>query len=60
MFLILLCRESRYFEDIVKLWIFRLRTIYNFFQVWHKYEQVMDKTKASFERVMNKSWKGKE
>ena len=28
------CRESRYFEDIVKLWIFRLRTIYNFFQVW--------------------------
>ena len=32
-FLFILCRESRYFEDILKLWIFRLRTIYNFFQV---------------------------
>ena len=28
------CCKSRYFEDIVKVWIFRLRTIYNFFQVW--------------------------
>ena len=35
MFLFVLCRESRYFEDIVKFWIFRLRTIYNFFQVCH-------------------------
>ena len=32
--LVILCRESRYFEDISKLWIFRLRTFYNFFQVW--------------------------
>ena len=31
--LFVLCRESRYFEDIVKFTIFRLRTIYNFFQV---------------------------
>ena len=30
---IVLCRESRYFEDIVKFIIFRLRRIYNFFQV---------------------------
>ena len=29
MFLFVLCRESRYFEDIVKFLIFRLRTIYN-------------------------------
>ena len=27
MFLFVLCRESRHFEDIVKYWIFRLRTI---------------------------------
>ena len=27
------CRESRYFEDISKLRIFRLRTLCNFFQV---------------------------
>ena len=27
------CRDSRYFEDIVKLWIYRLRTNYNFLQV---------------------------
>ena len=33
-FLFILCRKSRYFEDIVKLCIFRLRTIHNFFQVW--------------------------
>ena len=26
--------KLRYFEDIVKLWIFRLRMIHNFFQVW--------------------------
>ena len=32
-FLFILYRESHYFEDIVKLWIFCLRTIYNFFQV---------------------------
>ena len=31
--LFVLCRESRYFEDIVKFRIFHLRTIYNFFQV---------------------------
>ena len=29
-FLVSLCCESRYFEDIVNLRIFRLRTIYNF------------------------------
>ena len=29
MFLFFLCRESRYFEDIVTFWIFRLRTFYN-------------------------------
>ena len=34
MFLFVLWREWRYLEDIVKFWIFRLRTIYNFFQVW--------------------------
>ena len=33
MFLFILCRESRYFEDIVKFLIFRLLMIYNFFQV---------------------------
>ena len=33
-FLFVLFRESRYFEDIVKFRVFRLRTIYNFFQVW--------------------------
>ena len=32
-FLFVLCRESHYFKDIVKFLIFRLRTIYNFFQV---------------------------
>ena len=32
-FLFIVCRESRYFEDIVKLLIFRLRTIHYFFQV---------------------------
>ena len=32
-FLFIHCRKIRYFEDIVELWIFRLRTIYNFFQV---------------------------
>ena len=32
-FLLILCHNSHYFEDIVKLWIFRLRTIHNFFQV---------------------------
>ena len=31
MFLFILCRESHYFEDIVKFLIFRLKTIYNFF-----------------------------
>ena len=31
--LFILCRKSHYFEDIVKLKIFRLRMIYNFFQV---------------------------
>ena len=35
MYLFVLCRESRYFENIVKFIIFRLRTIYNFFQVWY-------------------------
>ena len=35
-FLLILCRESHYFEDIFKLFIFRLRMIYNFFQVWLK------------------------
>ena len=29
-----LCRESRYFEDVLNLWIFRLRKFYDFFQVW--------------------------
>ena len=33
MLLFVLCCESRYFEDIVKFSIFRLRTIYNFLQV---------------------------
>ena len=33
MLLFVLCCESRYFEDIVKFSIFRLRTIYDFFQV---------------------------
>ena len=32
-----LCRESRYFEGIVKFLIFRLRTINNFFQVFQYY-----------------------
>ena len=32
--LIIICRESRYFEDILKWSIFRLRTFYIFFQVW--------------------------
>ena len=36
-FLVILSRESRYFEDILKLWIFRLRTFYNFFQVCNKF-----------------------
>ena len=36
MFLFILCRESRYFEDTVKFSICRLRTIYDFFQVWAK------------------------
>ena len=31
---IVLCRESRYFEDIVKFLNFRLRMTDNFFQVW--------------------------
>ena len=31
--MVILCRESRYFEDISKLKIFRLRTFFNFFQV---------------------------
>ena len=34
MFLFVLCRESRYFEDIVKFLNFRLRMTDNFFQVW--------------------------
>ena len=33
MFLVTLCRESRYIEDILNLRIFRLRMIHNFFQV---------------------------
>ena len=40
LFLFIHCRESSFFEDIVKLWIFRLRTIYNFFQVWHKVPKI--------------------
>ena len=32
-FIFILSRESRYFKDIVKLLIFRLRMICNFFQV---------------------------
>ena len=32
-FLVILCRESRYFENNWGLWIFCLRTFYNFFQV---------------------------
>ena len=32
-FLFILRHESHYFVDIAKLRIFRLRTIYNFFQV---------------------------
>ena len=32
-FLFIFCHKSRYFEDIVMLWIFRLRTIHNFFHV---------------------------
>ena len=31
--ILIICRESCYFEDIIKLWIFCLRTIQNFFQV---------------------------
>lgn len=31
--LVVLCRKSCYFEDILKLWIFRLRTFCYFFQV---------------------------
>ena len=34
MFLFVVCRGSRYYEDIAKFLIFRLRTIYNFSQVW--------------------------
>ena len=34
MLLFVLCRVSRYFEDMVNFRIFHLRTIYNFFQVW--------------------------
>ena len=33
-FLFILCCKSLYFEDIVKLSMFRLRTITNLFQVW--------------------------
>ena len=33
MLLFVLCRESRYFEDVVNFSIFRLRMTYNFFQV---------------------------
>ena len=33
-FLLIHCRKSCYFEDIVMLWIFRFRTIFNLFQVW--------------------------
>ena len=33
-FVFIVCCESRYFEDILMPWIFRLRTIHNFFQVW--------------------------
>ena len=36
MFLFVLCRESRYFEDIEIFLIFPLRTINNFFQTWLK------------------------
>ena len=32
-FLFINCRESCYFEHILKLWIFHLQTIYNLFQV---------------------------
>ena len=40
MFLFVLCRESHYFEDILKFLIFRLRTIYNFFQGCEKVSQL--------------------
>ena len=61
MFLYVLCRESRYFEDIEKFWIFRLRTIYNFFQVWSPRQKLQEKilldgaSKQSFELVKIKS-----
>ena len=32
-FLVILGRKSHFFDDILNLWIFCLRTIYNFFQV---------------------------
>ena len=34
MCLFVFCCKSRYFEEIVEFGIFRLRMIYNFFQVW--------------------------
>ena len=42
-------RESRNYEDIVKLWIFRLRTIYNFFQVWAQYGQFFEQRTVELE-----------
>ena len=50
---IVLCRESRYFEDIVKFTIFRLRTIYNFFQAWESYDSSIWKPLVSFKSSSN-------
>ena len=51
--LFVLCRESRYFEDIVKFTIFRLRTIYNFFQAWESYDSSIWKPLVSFKSSSN-------
>ena len=48
MFLFKLCYESRHFEDIVNLWIFCLRTIYNFNQVCTKHHSSMENIQPQF------------
>ena len=52
-FLVILCRKSHFFEDILKLWIFRLRTFYNFFKVWTRLSAI-DKILQNFKNLINR------
>ena len=54
-FLVVICRQSCYFKDILKIWIFRLRMPYNFFQVWDRLSHRLIKCKLKCMQLKTKS-----